>query len=60
MEINQSWESELLAVKTPGGGGLRKEERGAKVKREDDWLQGKRNITAGRPRTVTIKLQRKA
>ena len=50
----------MLAVKTPGGGGLRKEERGAKVKREDDWLQGKRNITAGRPRTVTIKLQRKA
>ena len=39
---------------------MRKEERGAKVKREDNWLQGKRNITAGWPRTVTIKLQRKA
>ena len=54
VEINQSWESELLAVKTPGGGGLMKKERGTKVKREDDWLQGKRNITACRPRTLTI------
>ena len=31
-----------------------------KTKSEDDWLQSQRSITAGRPRTVTIKLQRKA
>lgn len=28
VEINQSWESKLLAVKTPGGGVWRKEGRG--------------------------------
>lgn len=39
---------------------MRKKERGAKVKREDDWLQGKRNITACRPRTLNYKLWRKA
>lgn len=32
VEINQSWESRLLAVKGPGGGCLRKEGSRAKVK----------------------------
>lgn len=48
VEINQSWESLLLAVKVPGGGGLWKEGRRAKVKREEDWLQGKRSLSTGR------------
>ena len=60
VEINQSWESKLLAVKTPGGGVWRKEGRRTKVKREDEWLQGKRNINPVQPRAVPIKLQRKA
>lgn len=58
VEINQSWESKLLAVKMPGGG-LRKEGRRVKVEREDDWLQGKKSINTGRPRTVAIKPRRK-
>ena len=51
VEINQSWESGLLAVK---GGGLREEGRRTKVKREDDWLQGKRSISIVRL-VVTVK-----
>lgn len=47
VEINQSWESRLLAVKVPAGGGLKKEGRRAKVKREDDCLQGKRSMSTG-------------
>lgn len=32
VEIHQSWESRLLAVKGPGGGGLRKEGRRVRLK----------------------------
>lgn len=39
---------------------MRKEGRRAKVKREDDWLWGKRSINTGQPRTVTVKQRRKA
>lgn len=49
VEINQSWGSRVLAVTGPRGDGLRKEGRRAKVRREEDWLQGKRSISAGRP-----------
>lgn len=38
---------------------MREEGRRAKVKREDDWLQGKRSISTGR-KAVTVKLGRKA
>lgn len=47
VEINQSWESRLLAVEGPGGGGWRRVGRRAKVKREDDWPHGKRRVSTG-------------
>ena len=47
MEINESWESRLLAVEGPGGGGWRRAGKRAEVKREADWLHGRRSISAG-------------